>query len=297
MRILSVMAILICLHHCAAQQTESDTLSNYETIVPLSEGMSDSEVLDNSSLLKPQQPSTKTGALHVIVHPKTARIFINSQEVATGTTIVRDLAPGKYSLYITDGNNSEEQVVSVVSNDVRKVEVKLGRYVYFNVTSSFSNIWAHGVSSKGPSLDIGLKMGKQYFGLNYHWDFLDNYASDDWWEPDSTSPSRQTKGETFGGAAFQWYYDVYEIPNILYLSPGFCSGFWYNWTRKSRLNFDSISDYWYYDDYFSQDDYLFGGPSVRVSVGYKSAFVNCSYTLLLGTTVAHALVVGARFMF
>jgi len=292
--------ILVYLCTCAAQQIAFDTLSDSDTFKPQQDAITDPVIQDQHSPFEPQQRALPTGALHIIVHPKTARIFINSQEVAPGTTLIKDLAPGKYSVYVTDGNNTEEQVVSVVSGIVRKVDIRLGRYVYFNATSSFSNIWAHGVRSFGPSLDIGLKIGKQYFGLNYHWDFLDAYfnGEDYYWDDlDSNSPSRRSRGETFGGAAFQWYYDVYEIPNILYVAPGFCSGFWWNWTSKSRLYFDSINGHWNYDYYFSSDDFLFGGPSVRISAGYKLAYVNCAYTLLLGTTVAHALVVGARFMF
>ena len=117
---------------------------------------------------------------------------------------------------------------------------------------------------------------QNYLGINFHWDFFSS-------RNENPRPGDLYNGEMVGGAAVQYYYNLANYMNALIISPGVCVGYW---------------DYWAYE--YGPDDWddfigrLFGGVSLRASMGYRYVFFNVAYTVLFGNTVAQTLIFGIR---
>ena len=212
-------------------------------------------------------PSNTVGAIEITVIPDNALIFLNGEKVGAGSCSL-SVPVGLYHLYVTNGECSYEKDISVNENRVSRKELYLSKPRHFEVSSSGSQFWLKKAKALGPSIDLGFKFGRNYVGINYHWDYCRPY------------PHKEGRyyGELIGGAGVQWYTDVFTYHDMFEISAGACSGYWNHYS-------------WYSYDY---DNSFFGGTSCRVSFGLKHIFLNAAYTTLYGTSVGHLLVIGLR---
>ncbi len=209
------------------------------------------------------EPTTENPGATVIIKakPANAQIFFDGKMVGRGTCELSNIPPGKHHLFITNGEYSHERSFYLGKKQVYSKKIELHRNNHFDMSSSFSHFWADKRRAMGPSLDFGFKFNKVYLGINYHWDGFESYPRKDYYY-----------GSMYGGAGLQSYFDVFTLQNILSVSIGACSGFWY----KNR------------------NDLYFLGSSCRISVGYKHIFANVAYTTLYGNSLGHLLVFGIR---
>lgn len=222
--------------------------------------------LDESTVPVTENTQSKAvSTIEITVVPDNALIFLNGEKVGVGYCSLT-VPVGLYHLYVTNGECSYEKNISVNENRISSKEINLGKPKQFEVSSSLSQFWLKKGKALGPSIDLGFKFGRNYLGINYHWNYCEPY------------PRKEGVyyGDLLGGAGVQWYTDVFAYREIFEISAGACSGFW------------NFYDWHYYDYSF------FVGTSCRVSVGLKHIFLNAAYTTLYGTSIGHLLVIGLR---
>jgi hypothetical protein len=240
------------------------------------------------SIVDPIQPSVKTGSLHLDIKPRDALVYLNGKKVCTDCIL--DTCPvGQYEIFGKYGDHSQTATVFVLAGTMRTVSMELERKTWFNVTSSFSQIWTHRVRSYGPSLDLGIQHKKDYYGINYHWNVFQSYYD---YEP-YYNPRNESSAMLLGGAAFQFYRTVYSYGDYIDIDAGFGTGFYYS-DVYMYVGPDTTDSPYYYENYRYFTDFFFGGPSVRVGLGFQPIYATASYTLLTGTRFGHALVLGVR---
>lgn len=228
-------------------------------------------------------PISEFGSIHIITKSSNSIIYLDGIKVGNNSCVIDKVPVGQHEVYVSDGEESRSKTVYVLANIVRKVEISLKREIFVNVTSSFSQIISHNLNAYGPSLDIGIKYKKSYYGLNYHWNFLGEWNT-------NYGANNESYALCFGGAAFQWYYTVYEVPGIFEVSPGLGTGFWYfNGNKYKGID---TTTYITSDNYTFYEELFFGGPSIRASIGYKFVFFNVGYTLLCGTKFGNIIILG-----
>lgn len=238
---------------------------------------------DTSHSIVAQIIQAETGALRVEVYPNDADVYLNGKLVGRGSTLIQNLPLGQYEVYAIHQGKSSSENVYIIKNSVRNVSLSLGRKTFINVTSAFSQIWVKGIRAFGPSLQLELENGKNFYGICYHWDIFNDLYSYE---------SSKERGFALGGAAFSWYHSIYSIPKMLNTKLGFVSGFWYFDGDYGREQSNPYDYYDYEYNYFNA--YLFGGPSADFSIGYENIFLNINYSFLIGSHVGHALSIGVR---
>jgi hypothetical protein len=113
----------------------------------------------------------------------------------------------------------------------------------------------------GPSLDLGLQNGNNYFGIDYNWNFFN--------EPEKYF---------LGGSGFKWLYSFHLNSNVA-LSPGVNIGFWYaeyyqNTNAPQRNQFDGLA-------------LLYGGLTAKLFAGNNHVSFTFEQSLLFGTSIAY----------
>ncbi len=224
----------------------------------------------------------ETGSLHIEVNPPNAVVYVDGQQVGMGTILVKNLTPGPHQVFVVSEDGKEEKTAYVIAGKVQTVEISTGRKLYFEVTSSYSQMWSRKVRAFGPSLDIGLRHKQNYYGINYNWNIFDEWGSYE---------SGEESGFMLGGAAFQYLRNVFTVGEMLEIGAGFSSGFWYfsgDIPSPSNSDYSGFSSGSY--DYF--EELFFGGPSARVCVGHKIVFASATITMLVGTRFSPLLTAG-----
>ncbi len=236
--------------------------------------------------LAPQAPvpvpvpvhAVESGTLRIVTDDENAEIYLDGRKIGTNSCIIEKVPLGQHEVYAVDNGDSKSMLVYPILNSVREVNLSFKRQLYFSVTPSFAQVVTHVLDAFGPSIDIGMRYKKSYYGLNFHWCFsglANDYSSGNY-------------AYSFGGAIFQWNYTIVNAKDVFELSPGFNAGFWYFDGGK-----ESASNYMYsYSNYTDYEELFFGGPCVKMDLGYKRVFLEASYTLLIGTRVGSQITVG-----
>lgn len=87
----------------------------------------------------------------------------------------------------------------------------------------------------------------------------------------------------YGGIGIVYFYEKLNIKNIFIISPGITIGCWL--LDKKTYN----------DSEYDKASYLFGGPKIKVELGYKKIYLSTEYSLFFGTDIENRLDIGLSF--
>lgn len=236
------------------------------------------------------QINSKSGILKIIVYPKDANVYINGKHAGKGD-LTKTLPIGKYDIYVTYKKRTKSKNVFVIVGRTREVTIRIGLSNLADIKPSFTQIWVDGALAFGPSLHIELRRNRHLFGISYQWALLNPI---DEYELSLERPD--SDGWTLGGSLFTWHYQVFSLKDIVCLYPGFSVGFWYfnGYHYSQTPEYDSYHESDHFPVSKAIRSYMFGGPSLEISLGYKILSVNVGYSLLIGSTPGHKLTTGFR---
>jgi TolB-like protein len=216
--------------------------------------------------------------LEINTYPEDAEIFVDNESRGTGDMKLT-LSAGIHKIYAQkDGKKTDVETVSLQEGAVEDIRVRLERPVRFSLATDFSLMLGR-AKEIGPSLLLGLKIKNHFVGLNYFWgvEYID--LDSDYYSDGRDMGENYDKYAYLFGGGFLYHY-VFNLANVLLVSPGVTVGFWYE-----EIGFEYY-DYNYNYDYDNSDkheDFYFGGPRVRLQIGYKYVYLNFDATLLIGS--------------
>jgi hypothetical protein len=224
------------------------------------------------------------GLVTVNATPKKCSIYINGKKVGTGSAIKLNYPVGTYQLYVFNKKESFEKQITIRENEVTIEIVNLEKMYIWQVVPSFSAIFNRGFLSYGPSFDIGFKIYKQYFGINFLWN---NFTLPNWPNVDKNELDKEDYSGIFGGSMINWSYDIFVLNNIIYISPGIFSGFWsFSGYKYSGQEYNTYNEEWENSyDFFK--DYFYAGLSVKAAVVLKFVYFDVYYGALIGSSLGH----------
>lgn len=202
------------------------------------------------------------GWIKVAVPSSQIRVFIDGEPVGSGNCD-RKVAVGIHRVVAKNEREMKTDLVEVFKGDISSVSFDIGgnsdgRTVRFFM--GFDASWMLGAGIEfGPSHIVGLEIDKKHLlAINYYWGVPVFHE------------------EIYGGG-FNYMY-TFNVHDVFLARLGGVAGFWWEWHY----------DYSYYYSTYDYDDsweaLYFGGPKLRLEVGYKKVFFTIvDATLLLGT--------------
>ena len=208
-------------------------------------------------------PGQGFGELTINIDDDNAELFLDGKPVRSGDITLR-MPAGMHRVTAKNAHATKTEVVEVINNEKSTLSLNLDeneRNVRFFM--GFDASWMLGAGIEfGPSHTVGLEIKKKHLlALDYYWGF------------------EVFQSTIFGGGASYLY--TFNVNDIFLARLGGGMGFWF----ESYWNYDeyySTSQY-PYEDYYSWDAMYFGGPQVRLEIGYKSVyFTMLDARLLIG---------------
>jgi hypothetical protein len=171
---------------------------------------------------------------------------------------------------------AQDSLSGIVMGQKRVIEISLYPAVMAN--NGFS------VFPRGHGVSLGFSQEKMHWGLLF---------AGSYYEEEIDNPLYQSRNIVFQNVVscftFDWYYMGFLHNRYLLIAPGLDLGIF----LKSRgINSTELGD-----QLTDKNDYYFGGPKIRLNLGYRWLFLTAEPTLLIGTGVAFLMPLGisARF--
>ncbi|MBN1575128.1 MAG: hypothetical protein JW913_01150 [Chitinispirillaceae bacterium] len=192
------------------------------------------------------------GRLSIQIDDDDAKLYLDGKPISSGDIELR-VPAGMHRITAKNDDNTKTEFVEVFNNEQSMISLSLDenkRNVRFFM--GFDASWMVGSGIEfGPSHTVGLEIKKKHLiALDYYWGF------------------HFFDSEIFGGGIN--YMFTFNVKDIFLARLGGGMGFWYEqgWDYN-----DYYEDYYgsYYNEYF-WDAFYFGGPKVRLEVGYKYVF-------------------------
>jgi hypothetical protein len=242
-----------------------DSLSDREYQYFLNKDMVCNEYFLSQSKAKEMPASVNgcTGRLQVFVDNDDVGVYVNEKIHGNGDQKI-ELPCGTHRITVRDGKSTKSEIVHIFENDNQELIINLGFIRKVRFTMSFDAAWMLGKNVEfGPSHSFGFKIfDKHYVGLNYYWGigiWDDAYI--------------------FGGGLT--YTHAFNVKNIFIAEYGAIAGFWYEY----EYNNDYYGSSYYYNNDTNngeEENFYFGGPKVRLRIGYKYVYFMLEPTLLIG---------------
>lgn len=224
-----------------------------------------------SSQVNVEQKSTQNvskGWLKINLKNGNVKVFIDGESVGRGSQEI-ELPIGVHKIVAKTENETQSKLIEIFKNDISVIEFDFDsddgdRNPRFFM--SFDASWMLGDAIEfGPSHTIGIEIKKHHLiALNYYWGLavFSEYI--------------------FGGGAQYMY--TFNVRDIFLARFGGCTGFWLEYGYNQYYN----SSYGWEDDYW--ETMYFGGPRIRLEVGYKHVyFTIVDATLLIGEAEPKAM--------
>lgn len=211
------------------------------------------------------------GWVKVTMEDENVRLFVDGEFVGKGSRELK-LPIGVHRIMAKSADDSETELVTVYENDVTRVEFDVeedtgGRNVRFYM--GFDGSWMLGDEAEfGPSHIVGIEIAEKHLvALNYYWGL------------------KVFSGLMFGGGGN--YLFTFNVHDVFLARLGAVAGFW----LEEISYYDSYySSGYYYSNWGYRENIYFGGPKVRIEVGFRKVyFTGLDATLLLGPDGPKAL--------
>jgi len=177
---------------------------------------------------------------------KDVKVFIDGEYATLGESDIK-LSPGIHTVTAKTSVDTRTEQIQIAPNDIMplSLEVENKRVIKFAMTFEGSMVLGE-YDEFVVCHTVGIKIkDKHYVGLSYYDIVPFVFYS-----------------ETFLGGGFTYTY-AFNVKNIFINEYGATAGFW--WEDRKH------------------DRYYFGGPKIRLHIGYTSIFLMAEATLLLGT--------------
>jgi hypothetical protein len=254
-----------CVSKCDPQCGEDQRCNDSGECIPINP----SPTLENDSNIN----DIKYGWLRVNVPAKNVAIFDNGIPVGNGSIKIQ-LRVGIHKIVAKAAMRTMTEKVEIFEDDVSTASFDICDEDTRNMRF-FMGIEAGWMLGKnlefGPSHIVGIEVGKKHLlALSFNWGL----------EYSNTC--------MYGGGVNYLY--TANAKDIFIARIGVVGGFWMEKTY--------IQDSYPYYGYSSYEDYFFGGPRIRLEVGYKHVYLTLmDATLLLGTSIKPIFNPGISFRF
>lgn len=221
--------------------------------------MADDSLPSNTEQLTPIRfDSTRLSSLVLELYPKNSELFINGIKIQPDSKFLSKLNPGIYHIEAFHNNKSVKKYEVLLPDAVLKDEIDIERKTVFYFEPAFMNFTVKTHHCIGPAIELGLKCKNVFYGINYLFGF-GTFLSDQ---------------DVFGGSFIYSYEFNYKF---LYFDPGASIGYWV-------IDGESI---W---------EHFFGGPSIKLRIGFDHVTCTTNYNLLFGTSVGHIFSFAVTFI-
>jgi hypothetical protein len=209
-----------------------------------------------------------TGTIIITAYPKETDIYVNGKYIGNGKKIIEYLKPGFYTIDAAYQSRKYHSYVLVEQNRLSIQEIKLARKCKFVFEPSLNQLYFKDKLSYGPSLDLGLQVENNYYGIDYNCNLFNSSLL------------------FAGGSLFKWLHSfsyVNSYSNVASISPGANIGIWY--CDMYKPNSSSEHDV----------SVFFGALTVKSSIGYRSVFFKFEHSIFIGTSYANMFRIGFSF--